>query len=111
VYTPRQIANDLAGILFGQPARTPELDRKLTAAESTGLAGRYQFGKDFYKRDFTLEVKLKDGHLVSNYGELVPDQPMQFFQRSYWLKVGFDKDAAGKVHAIIIDGYRGEKVE
>jgi CubicO group peptidase (beta-lactamase class C family) len=111
VYTPRQIATDLAGILFNQPVETPALTRQLTNEESTQLIGKYKFGKDFYKPDFILEVALQEGKLLSNYGELIPNKPLGFFQRSYWLKVVFTKNAAGKINGMTVDNYRGEKVE
>lgn len=111
VYTPRQIAKDLAGILFNKPIDTPNLARKLTGEESTQLVGKYQFGKDFYRSNYLLEVTSQDGKLLSNYGELVPIKPYEFFQRSYWLSVSFNKNAAGKVDGVTIGGFRGEKVE
>ena len=111
VYTPRQIATDLAGILFNQPVEIPALNRKLTDDECKQLIGKYQFGKDFYRPNFTLEVTAQEGNLISNYGELIPNKPLQFFQRSYWLKVAFSKDAAGKINGMTVDGYRGERVE
>lgn len=112
VYTPRQIAADLAAILFHQTVEVPALTRKLTDEESTQLTGKYKFGADFYKSNFTLEVTLQDGKLSSNYGELIPgNKSLQFFQRSYWLKVAFTKDAAGKINGVTVDGYRGERVE
>ena len=112
VFIPKQMAIDLAGILFNQPVETPALNRKLTAEESTSLTGKYKFGSDFYKPNFTLEVSMKEGKLVTNYGELIPNsKSLQFFQRSYWLKTAFSKDAAGKINGVTIDNYRGEKVE
>lgn len=111
VFIPKKIATDLAGILFHQPVEIPVLNRKLTDEESTQLAGKYQFGEDFYKSNLLLNLTLREGHLVSNYGEFVPNKSLQFFQRSYWLKVEFSKDAAGKINGMTIDGYRGEKVE
>lgn len=111
VYTPRQIAKDLAGILFNKPVDTPNLARKLTSEESTQLVGKYQFGKDFYRSNYLLEVTSHDGKLLSNYGELVPNKPYEFFQRSYWLKVEFTKNTEGKVDGVTIGGFRGEKVE
>jgi CubicO group peptidase (beta-lactamase class C family) len=110
VFTPKLIAMDLAGILFDQPVETPHLTRKLTTEETTPLIGKYKFGKDFYKPNFTIEVTTRDGKLTSNYGELIPaGKPLQFFQRSYWLKVLFTKDAAGNINGMMVDGFRGEK--
>ncbi len=111
VYTPRQIAKDLAGILFNQTVVTPVLNRKLSAEESTLLVGKYQFGEDFYISNLLLEVKYQNENLVTNYGEFVPNQPLQFFQRTYWLPVVFNKDAAGKIKSVTIDNYEGKRVE
>ncbi len=111
VFIPKKIAVDLAGILFNQPVEIPALNRKLSSEESTQIVGKYKFGEDFYKSNFTMEVKLNDGKLSSNYGELIPNKSFEFFQRSYWLKVGFNRDTAGKVTEMIIDGYPGKKIE
>ena len=111
VYTPRQIAKDLAGILFNQTIATPALNRKLTAEESTLAVGKYKFGDDFYSSNLLLEVTYQNGNLVTNYGEFVPDQSFRFFQRTYWLPVVFNKDATGKIKSVTIDNYVGEKVE
>lgn len=111
VYTPKRIATDLAGILFKQPVETPALSRKLTAEELRLLSGSYQFGNDFYKPNLLLEVTTWEGKLVSNYGELIPDKGLQFFQRSYWLNVVFGKDASGRINRVTIDNYVGERVD
>lgn len=111
VYTPRQIAKDLAGILFNQTIATPALNRKLTADELTLAVGKYKFGDDFYSSNLLLDVTYQNGNLVTNYGEFVPDQSFRFFQRTYWLPVVFNKDAAGKIKSVTIDNYVGERVE
>ncbi|MGE0588278.1 MAG: serine hydrolase domain-containing protein [Cyclobacteriaceae bacterium] len=111
VYTPRQIATDLAGILFNKPVDTPNLDHNLSDGESRELVGKYQFGEDFYRSNYLLEVTSQNGKLLSNYGELVPNKPYQFFQRSYWLRVSFNKNAAGNVDSVTIGGFRAERAE
>jgi CubicO group peptidase (beta-lactamase class C family) len=111
VFVPKQIAIDLAGILFQQPIEAPALSRKLNDEESRQLIGKYKFGKDFYRPDFVIEVSANNGSLFSNYGELLPNGSLQFFQRSYWSKVSFTKNASGKVDGMTFDSYRGEKVE
>jgi hypothetical protein len=75
------------------------------------MVGKYKFGKDFYYPDFLLEVTAREGNLLCNYGGLTPTKPFEFIQRTYWLKVVFNKDAAGKISAVTIDKYHGEKIE
>jgi CubicO group peptidase (beta-lactamase class C family) len=111
VYVPRQIAIDIAGILFNQPVEIPSLNRRLSEDESKQLVGKYKFREDFYKPNFTLEVKANSGRLSTNYGEFIPNKSLQFFQRAYWAKVIFIKDATGKITAMTIDNYRGEKID
>jgi len=111
VFLPKRMSIDMAGILFHQPVAIPSLNRPLTQEESSQLPGKYQFDKTFYKSNFTMEVTLRDGRLISNYGELVPDQLFQFYQRSYWLKVSFTRDAGGKIDGITVDGFRGVKIQ
>jgi CubicO group peptidase (beta-lactamase class C family) len=112
VFIPKKIAIDLAGILFNQPVEAPAIKRsKITDEELRQLVGKYKFGKDFYIPDFVLEVTSHEGSILSNYGGLIPTKPFEFIQRSYWLKVAFNKDAVGKISGVTIDKYRGEKVE
>jgi CubicO group peptidase (beta-lactamase class C family) len=111
VYISKQMAIDLAAIVFDKPVEVPAFTRKLTDEESKQIVGRYKFGKDFYKPDYVLEVKIEGGNLVANYGELIPNKPFEFLERPYGGKVKFLKDASGKVNAVTIDGKRGERVE
>ncbi|HWA33041.1 MAG TPA: serine hydrolase domain-containing protein [Cyclobacteriaceae bacterium] len=111
VYISKQMALDLAGIVFNKPVDVPAFSRKLTDDESKQIVGRYQFGKDFYKKDYVLEVKIDEGKVVANYGEFIPNKPFEFLERPYGGKVKFVKDASGRVDAVTIDGVRGEKLE
>lgn len=112
VSVPKQIAIDLAGILFNQHIETPTFNHvKMTDDELRQLIGKYKFGKDFYRPNFTLEVTALGGNIFCNYGGLIPVKPLEFIQRSYWLKVIFTKDATGKINGMMVDNYRGEKVE
>lgn len=112
VYVPRKIATDLAGILFDKPVEIPSLNSyKLTNEELKQLVGKYQFEKDFYKPNFILEVTAHGQDITSNYGELISVRPLEFIQRSYWLKVTFTKDATGKINGMTVDNYRAKKVE
>src|SRR5258706_9634364 len=112
VFIPKKIAIDLAGILFNQPVEAHAINRsKIKGEELQQLVGKYKFGKDFYIPDFIFEVTSGEGNLLSNYGGLIPTKPLEFIQRKYWLKVAFNKDAAGKINGVTIDKYHGEKVE
>jgi CubicO group peptidase (beta-lactamase class C family) len=113
VYLPKQIGIDLAGILFNEAVELPTFSNAaLPDADLRQLVGKYKFGDDFYRRNYTMEVTTRDGHLFgSNYGELIPAGPLQFVQRSYWLKISFTKDEKGKVTGMLFDKYRGEKLE
>ncbi len=111
VYISKQMAIDLAAIVFNKPVEVPAYNRRLTDEESSQIVGRYKFGKDFYKPDYVLEVKVEDGNLVANYGELIPNKPFEFLERPYGGKVKFIKDASGKVNAVMIDGKKADKLE
>jgi CubicO group peptidase (beta-lactamase class C family) len=111
VYISKQMAIDLAAIVFNKPVDVPAFTRKLTDDESKQIVGSYKFGKDFYKPDYVLEVKTDGDKVVANYGELIPNKPFEFLERPYGGKVKFMKDAAGKVNAVTIDGKKGEKLD
>jgi len=113
VFLPKQIAIDLAGILFNEAVEMPSItNSKLPDADLRQLPGKYKFGPDFYRANYTMEVTTRDGNLFgSSYGELIPAGPLKFIQRSYWLRINFVKDASGKVTGMLFDKYRGDKVE
>jgi len=112
VSVPSQIAVDLASILFNQPMEMPAFNNsKITSEESRQLVGKYQFGKDFYRPNFILEVSEHDGNLFTSWGELIPNKPFHYIQRTYWSKIIFNKDTAGKINGMVFDHYIGDKVE
>lgn len=113
VFLPKQIAIDLAGILFDETVTPPAISNsKLTDVELRQLVGKYQFAEDFYRPNYKMEVTTKDGNLFgSSYGELIPAGQDKFIQRSYWLKVNFVKDSKGKVIGMYFDKYKGDRVE
>lgn len=108
----RQLAIDLAGILFKQPVELPVFNRSKISKDDLGqIIGKYKFGKDFYRPDFTLEVTAHEGNLYSSYGELISTKPLQFIQRSFWSKITFIKDGTGKINGMTFDNFKGEKVQ
>lgn len=112
VSVPRQIALDLAAIVFKEPVHIPKWRKgKLTSAELNALVGVYQFGSDFYRPDYKMEVTQRDGNLFSSWGELIPFEGGEFIQRTYWSRVTFERDTTGRVSAMILDGYRGVRVQ
>lgn len=111
VFIPRRIAIDLAGILFHEPVEIPTIGSfKPTKAQLQEVAGTYKFGKDFFRPNFTMEVTTRGEDLFFNWGPLVPSGPLKFFQRSYWSKISFSNDAAGKIYEMTFDNYHGVKV-
>lgn len=110
VFVSKQIAINLGGMLFDKAVEMPALNRTLTAEELKAFAGKYQFGKDFYKSNLTMEVTAKDGRLLCTMGELFPRNGLDFFERTYWGKVSFKKDGNGEVVQMMFDDHIGEKV-
>lgn len=92
-----QIGNDLAAILFKQPYTASTLGKtKLSKTEAQQLAGKYQFGADFFRPNDVLAFREENGELLSNWGAAIPMGDHKFILRDYWVECTFEKDAAGK---------------
>jgi CubicO group peptidase (beta-lactamase class C family) len=106
------IGNDLAGILLNESIESPVIkNAKVPLEESKLIVGRYQFGKDFYRPDFVMEIKEQEGNIISSWGELFPGKPFEFINRTYWSKITFIKDKTGKIIQMNLDNFSGSKIE
>jgi len=113
IYVPvaNRIGIDLVGMVFNQPVEPLKLhDSKISQADAKPIKGSYQFGKDFYRPNYVMDVTEKGGYLYTNWGVLIPEKPSQFIQRYYWSKVAFKKDSAGVIQ-MMFDQYRGTKIQ
>jgi len=109
---PSVIGKDLAGILFNEQVEPPVIKNSNVATEESKLiVGKYQFGKDFYRPDFLMEITEKEGNIISSWGELLHGKPFEFIIRTYWSKITFVKDKTGKVTQMNLDNFSGSKIE
>jgi CubicO group peptidase (beta-lactamase class C family) len=97
--SPSIIAEDLSAILFGQPA-TREVPKpiKLSGDDLKKYAGAFRFGADYFVKNAPVKIEPGRDHLLlinRDTGFAIPLQPIagnQFFDRSFWSFVRFEKD-------------------
>lgn len=112
------IAGDLAGILFGEQAQTPETHATVgDAAQWARLAGAYQGSSDFFMPNAVLRVEPECDHLALRWGDqavpLVPLDDSSFRDRLFWAHVRFEEGANVSPSLIwAYDGhdYRAERI-
>ena len=100
------MADDLAGLALGESQVPPAARAKVTATAlpSGEYAGRYEVNPVFL-----LDVKAdgSDLYLRGTGGDYLPLEPIGkefFFYRQLYVKVGFKRDKAGKIEALLWNG-------
>lgn len=107
-----QVGMDIAAIVYNEKYEPLNLSAKPVDAQiANKLVGTYKFNKDFYRPNFIMTVSEKDGHLIIDWGELIPTGQSTFIARTYWSDVSFETDSHGKVTKMVYDGYEAEKVK
>jgi CubicO group peptidase (beta-lactamase class C family) len=101
-----RMADDLAGLALGESPQPPAVRAKTTAAiqSASEYAGRYEVSPSFL-----LDVKVEGGdlYLRGTGGDYLPLEPIgkeSFFYRQLYVKVGFKRDKAGKIEALLWNG-------
>ena len=93
------IANDIAALLWQDHPALPPVPRPAprSTAELARVAGRYQFGHDYYQPDVAVEVAVAAGALELRYPSftavLTPLADGSYFDRMYWSFVRFTDGA------------------
>jgi hypothetical protein len=77
--------------------------------------GRFQFGPDFYQKDAKVELAASGSDLAlvwpsGDRSALIPVTKDHFIDRSYWQTVVVERDASGKLSALLYDRFRGSFV-
>ncbi|MBA3527521.1 MAG: serine hydrolase [Pseudomonadota bacterium] len=116
VTTP--VARGVGAIYFGlppepMPALRPE---PLTSAEAERLVGTYKFGPEYYVPNSTVTITTEDGHIQAEYPSGYPASPYvsisstKFIVRPFWMPAEFVIGADGKATGLVLDGFRGTRV-
>ena len=97
-----EIAEGVAAIALGERALATSLSAvRLPQDSLEALAGRYQFGDDFYVPNGTLDIVARDGQLLDQSrdpeGALIPLTEGGFLYRPVWAKIQFLRDSDGRV--------------
>ena len=99
------IAEDLAAITFGEDPEPPALRARASVpAHPADYAGTYEVNPTFL-----LDIRVERGalYLRGTGGDYLPLEPTgkdSFFYRQLYVKVGFKRDKAGKIEALLWNG-------
>jgi CubicO group peptidase (beta-lactamase class C family) len=103
-----QIGSDIAAIYFHEKYEQPKINiDKLSPDAIKEVVGQYQFDENFYRPKMLMTIKEKDGHLFLDWGELIPNGPMKYIDRVYWVDVEFVKDSSGKISVLNYGNFKG----
>lgn len=109
---PTTVGRDLAAMALGDEVEPPRFRSAPPPPEILrAVAGSYQFGPDFYVPNVTRAYFERDGHLWSDWGWEMPEGGFTFRDRTYWSEIEFVRDDSGRVTAVEVDGFRGERVQ
>jgi len=105
-----QIGSDIAAMLFGEKYESPKINTGKTDPQiSREIIGQYQFDEKFYQPNMLMTIREKDGRLFTDWGELIPGDPLQYIDRVYWFDIQFEKDSSGKITTLKYDTFKGIK--
>ena len=106
-----QIGTNIAAILFGEKYEIPQLNAaKVDEKIIKEVIGQYQFDDKFYRPNFIMTVSQKDGHLITDWEELIPKADFNYIGRTYWSEINFVKDKNGVISAMTYDSFKAKKL-
>lgn len=106
------IGMDMASILFNEKYEIPKINAsKMDPSVANKLIGNYQFDSSFYRPNFVRKVSEKNGGLITDWGELIPQGELNFIGRMFWSEVSFEGNENGEILNIVYDGFKGKKVK
>ena len=114
---PPEIGKQLAALVLNEPFEQLNLTNKTApAAFAKKFVGTYKFDKNFYRPDYELVISLENGHLVSDWGGLIPiDKGEKYFKeyilRKYWSSIRFIEDEKGEITQMMFDHHKGIKIK
>jgi CubicO group peptidase (beta-lactamase class C family) len=108
------IGYDIAAMALSLPYESFRvMEPAPTAAELNACTGSFQFGPDFYQPNAALTLTVEGGelhlHWPSDYvTALIPLGRDHFVDRSYWVEVKVERDAAGHSVSLSYDHFQGK---
>ncbi len=111
ISSTKEIGESIASIVFHEPFVKRTLkDEPLQTKEVKQFTGTYQFGADFFRPNFKMEITEKEGRLSCTFGDLIRDEKDEFILRSFWSLIHFDRDSSQKINALSFDGVKAIRV-
>ncbi len=107
ISSTKEIGESIASIAFNEPYVKRVLkDEPLSAEQAKQFVGMYQFGSDFFRQNFKMEITETNGRLSCSFGVLIRDTKDEFILRSFWSIIHFDRDSAQKINGLSFDGVK-----
>ncbi len=111
ISSSKEIGESIASIVFHEPYLKKTLkDEPLGDGQRKQLTGTYQFGGDFFRPNFKMEITETDGRLACPFGDLIHDTNDEFILRNFWSLIHFDRDASQKISGLSFDGIRATRI-
>ena len=110
------IGLDVAAIVLDEPYEPLPLSaEKINREEVAAFLGKYQFGPDFYRPNFLLEISYENGYLSTPWGWMIPvvrdNQSIRaFVLRPFWSYLEFKKDPDKGKWELKFDRFLGTKI-
>jgi CubicO group peptidase (beta-lactamase class C family) len=106
---------DVARAALGLPYTPFQRAPFPSTAALRALAGRFQFGPDFYQKNAIMELVPGDSSLALHWPsgdltELIPTATDAYIDRSYWQTVGIARDTAGHPTRLTYGTFSGAAV-
>ncbi len=109
ISSTKEIGESIASIVFQEPyvARSLSGD-PLMGNSGRDFAGSYQFGNDFFRPGFKMEITESRGQLACTWGDLIHDNNDDFILRGFWSLVHFERDSHQKITGFTFDGTKAK---
>ena len=114
---PADLGREVAALALNKSATYTKLSLdKITATDASHIIGKYKFDDKFYVPNHLMDVRYKDGGLISDWGSFIPvndgKRPFsKFILRDYWSALQFLQNSKGEVDTLIYDQHKGIRVK
>lgn len=110
---PAEMAAEIAAITLGKPYNSLNLKTKIDHASLDGLPASFRFPKDFYQPNALVRLSANEARVTLHWptgdtSALIPTAKDKFIDRSYWVPVEIERDAAGQIMKLKYDRFEGD---
>jgi hypothetical protein len=112
ISSTKEIGESIASIIFHEPYVKRILkDEPLSSELAKQVTGSYQFGEDFFRPNFKMDITEDNGKLHCSFGDLVHDTGDEFILRSFWSIIHFERDSSQKITGLLFDGVKAIRTQ